>query len=451
MIGETRLNRRSSRNPRLRGRHVSWLAGAALLAAPLPLLAAEPTLQAAVAGQASGELASYYAYEAGPLWVAADGTLDPAAEVLVRLIETADLDGLDPRALAAGELRASIERARHDRSQAALAEAEVALSSALTHYADALSKQAGGSAMIYEHDVLRPITPSAFTVMRAAAAAPSLTEYVRQMGWMHPLYGELRLELLGGDLPPAVRQSAIATLQRLRDLPVPPGRHVLLDVASARLWMYEDGQPVGSMKVVVGKPETPTPIMAGYIRYATLNPYWTVPRELLRTTIANGVLGQGVAYLKTRGYQVFESWEDDAAELDPKTVDWKAVKRGELDLRVRQKPSRANSMGNVKYEFPNPQGIYLHDTPSKQLMDEAVRQLSNGCVRLEDAERLGQWLLGGDLPREGAGPEHRVNLAEPVPIYITYLTAVPEGETIAVRPDLYELDAAGGPTLAHAP
>lgn len=431
---------------------VRTLIPASVLLAPLSASAAEPVvspqLQAAVAAQATGELQSYYTYEAGPLWVGADGALAPAAQLLVQLIETADLDGLDPSQLGVTALREAVLRAEVDRSPEALAEAEVALSTALSSYALALLRT-DDSLMIYEHDVLRPILASPATVMRGAASAPSLTDYVRNMSWMHPLYGQLRQQLLAEENP-SVRQGAIANLQRLRAIPAPYSRHVLIDAANARLWMYENGQPVDSMKVVVGRPDAQTPMMAGYIRYATLNPYWNVPADLVRKTIATGVINQGVPYLKARGYEVLSGWGDDAVVLDPKSIDWPAVKRGELEPRVRQKPSRANAMGNVKYEFPNPQGIYLHDTPEKSYMLKAVRQLSNGCVRLEDAERLGRWLLGGELPRDGAGPEQRVDLAEPVPIYITYITATLDDTGIALGPDPYSLDvSAPAPALAR--
>src|SRR5688500_12284900 len=132
------------------------LASSALLALPLPAHAAEPLLsvQAAVAAQATGELQSYYTYEAGPLWVGADGTLNPAAEALVQLIETADLDGADPAQLGAVQLKASVLRARQDPSQAALAEAELLLSTALTNYVKAMVPSADDARMIYEHEVL---------------------------------------------------------------------------------------------------------------------------------------------------------------------------------------------------------------------------------------------------------------------------------------------------------
>jgi murein L,D-transpeptidase YcbB/YkuD len=116
------------------------------------------------------------------------------------------------------------------------------------------------------------------------------------------------------------------------------------------------------------------------------------------------------------------------------------VQRGELDPHVRQLPSAINSMGKVKYEFPNVYGIYLHDTPHKDLMEKDVRQLSNGCVRLEDAKRLGTWLMGRVVEKVSDAPEQRVDLPQPVPIYITYLTAHPEGDRVAVGSDPYARD-----------
>jgi murein L,D-transpeptidase YcbB/YkuD len=216
--------------------------------------------------------------------------------------------------------------------------------------------------------------------------------------------------------------------------------------------MYDGDRPVDSMKVVVGKADTQTPIMAGYIRYATLNPYWNVPSNLVQKTIATNVLNMGVGYLKSRGYEVLSGWEPDATLLDPKTVDWRAVKRGEIEVVVRQKPGGTNAMGAVKYEFPNPQGIYLHDTPERQLLQKEARQLSNGCVRLEDAARLGRWLFGGALPEAaGAAPEQRVDIAQPVPVFITYLTVRPgEGGAIALGPDPYALNVAAANSLALA-
>jgi murein L,D-transpeptidase YcbB/YkuD len=212
--------------------------------------------------------------------------------------------------------------------------------------------------------------------------------------------------------------------------------------------MYEDGKPVDSMKVVVGKPELQTPIMSGFIRYAILNPYWNIPNDLVQDTIAPNVLERGIGYLKQGRYQVLADWRHDAPVLDPKKVDWLAVRKGLANVHVRQLPGGDNFMGKVKFEFPNPQGIYLHDTPDMHLMKLDERQLSSGCVRLEDAGRMHRWLMGKPLPSRVADAEKQVNLPEPVPIYITYLTASPDGTAIAFRDDPYGLD--GGVRLAAA-
>lgn len=97
-------------------------------------------------------------------------------------------------------------------------------------------------------------------------------------------------------------------------------------------------------------------------------------------------------------------------------------------------------MGGVKFEFPNELGIYLHDTPAKDLMARKVRQLSSGCIRLEDAPRLGRWLLNGTLPGQAGTAEQRVNLPEAVPIFVTYLTARIVDGRLALNDDPYRRD-----------
>jgi murein L,D-transpeptidase YcbB/YkuD len=99
-------------------------------------------------------------------------------------------------------------------------------------------------------------------------------------------------------------------------------------------------------------------------------------------------------------------------------------------------------MGTAKFMFPNDLGIYLHDTPDKHLMKRTDRQLSSGCVRLEDSARFARWLFKKPLVAPSAKPEQTVNLPEPVPVYITYLTAMPEAGRVAYRPDIYRRDAA---------
>ena len=97
-------------------------------------------------------------------------------------------------------------------------------------------------------------------------------------------------------------------------------------------------------------------------------------------------------------------------------------------------------MGRIKFMFPNSAGVYLHDNPERELFEQAARLYSGGCVRLEDAWRLSHWLFHKDLTWEGAGTEEKVPLKTPVPVYITYLTAVPDGSTVAFLDDVYQRD-----------
>lgn len=207
-----------------------------------------------------------------------------------------------------------------------------------------------------------------------------------------------------------------------RSLPLPArGRSILVDAASATLFMVENGRVVDQMRVIVGKPATATPTMRSTLYYATLNPYWNVPADLAWTLIAPNVLHYGQSYLEDRGYEVVSHFGTDARVLPASSVDWQAVANGDATVFVRQRPGPANSMGQMKFGFPNNQGIFLHDTPKKELFSEADRSLSNGCVRLEDAPRLARWLLGRDPASLSAGPEQFVALPGPVPIVIDYL------------------------------
>jgi murein L,D-transpeptidase YcbB/YkuD len=235
----------------------------------------------------------------------------------------------------------------------------------------------------------------------------------------------------------------LVNMERARRLPAPglAGRYLLVDAGSAQLWMYENGQPVGSMKVIVGAPHSETPMMAALMRFSSVNPYWNVPTDLTAKLIAPRVLADGPSYLADRGYQVLDGWGEDAGIVDPATVDWRAVAAGGVDLRVRQLPGGGNSMGEIKFMMPNEYGIYLHDTPGKALFDKEERWVSNGCVRVEDARRLANWLYGYMPKGRSADREERVDLVEPVPVYITYFTIAADNQALSFRDDRYGRDA----------
>jgi murein L,D-transpeptidase YcbB/YkuD len=239
--------------------------------------------------------------------------------------------------------------------------------------------------------------------LAVAAGAYGLARFYPALG---PIVGTITPQLYVNSLPGI-------------QIPV-RGRSVLVDAASARLYMIEDGRVRDSMRVIVGKPETPTPALKSVIHYETLNPYWHVTPDLVKTIMAPRVLQDGTAYLTTRGYEVVSGFGPGAQILPPDSIDWKAAADGHAQVYIRQRPGPANSLGQVKFDLPDGDGIYLHDTPKKELFAQDARNLSHGCVRLEDAQKLARWLLGKDPPAASA-PEEHILLPRPVPITISYL------------------------------
>lgn len=429
---------------------------AVALLAPLPQLAfAEPAraqgqaavqplaLQREIGQRASREVRPFYAARGNqPLWLNQFGRPSGAAAMLLSHLRTAQYDGVDPKKLKFSKLARQVDKARRG-SVRDVAKAEVALSTAFAAYVRAM-RAAGREQMIYESAALAPVVPTTRAALEtAAASAAGLEDYVAGMRWMHPLYAPLRDAMEDPRFSDNQRRQLWTNLARVRAIPaMPTGRHVLVDTASATLWMYEDGRVADTMRVVVGKPELQTPMMAGFIRYAVLNPYWNIPDDLVKNNISANVLDRGIGYLKNGGYQVLADWRPDADVVDPAKVDWQAVHAGTSRVHVRQLPGGSNFMGKVKFEFPNAQGIYLHDTPDRELLRLDQRQLSSGCVRLEDAGRMHRWLMGEALPNRVREAEKVVPLPEMVPIYITYLTAIPDQQQIAFRDDPYHRDGA---------
>jgi murein L,D-transpeptidase YcbB/YkuD len=234
-------------------------------------------------------------------------------------------------------------------------------------------------------------------------------------------------------------QLILANIERARAIPARTGRSILVDTASARLWMIEDGRIVDAMRVVVGKRAMPTPLMAGNIRYAVHNPYWNLPPDLIRKRAGNAAR-RGPGVITGERLQVLSDWGSGARVLDPRRVDWRAVAAGRRLVNVRQLPGPDNMMGRIKFMMPNDLGVYLHDTPLRHLLAQADRHESSGCVRVQDAARLARWLFDGNVPAPTGGAEQEVNLPEPVPVYLAYFTVLPSRDGVVFQRDVYNRD-----------
>jgi murein L,D-transpeptidase YcbB/YkuD len=239
-------------------------------------------------------------------------------------------------------------------------------------------------------------------------------------------------------------QLIIINMERAKRLPSPEEqpKYVLVDAGDARLSMWQNGRKVDEMKIVVGKSESPTPMMAAYIKYADVNPYWNVPPDLVKTLIAPRIVAQGVSYLTDREYEVMTNYSEDAKLIDPHDVDWQAVVNGTEEVSLRRLPSPANSMGMMKFMLPNYFGIYLHDSPEKDHFTKNELWISNGCVRLEDYKRVAKFLFDGIVP-QGKNPkvEEHVDLPQKIPVYMTYLTVQPTADGVQFLEDHYGRDA----------
>ena len=437
---------------------IIYIAAAALLAQP-GIAAAKPkpvpTAPVQLPYQSanlptSGQVRAFYAgWRYSPIWFNGNA-VKPAANELIQILRRAPLDGISAGPQYAEQLQAAVNQAVATGSPQAIAFAEHSLSEALVLYAQVMDRP--GQQYIFAYPHLQPKPKPADQVLRTAAGAPSLERYLSQIANPNSIYTSIRdaawrqMQVSGSTV---ADPRVAANLDRARIFPA-SGRFVIVDSATQRLFMYENGVPVDSMKVVVGskwKYELPTPMIASMMYYVVHNPYWNVPHHLVRRMAPN--LSKA-SYLKANGYEVMKDWTAESEVMDPSTVDWAAVKAGTLQIRVRQKPRGDNSMGDLKFPFNNPEGIFLHDTPKKEYFRLASRDLSNGCVRLEDAHRFARWLLRREPAAPSDGAEQFEQMAQGVPVYTTYLTAQVENGQLAFVKDIYGWDPAAGGTQVAA-
>lgn len=245
------------------------------------------------------------------------------------------------------------------------------------------------------------------------------------------------------DLGPADRLRQIdRVIAARRALPAGLGRRfVLVNLPAFTLEAVAAAVPELASRVIVGAPRQRTPTLASAARSVVVHPVWNVPARIARRELAP-LAARDSGYLVERGFEVFAA---DGTTVEPTTVDWIAVQRGELRLRLRQRPGSLNALGVVGIQVPNPFDVRLHDTPDHRLFERARRDLSHGCIRVDRAVELARWLLA-DAPRPTRDELERalttaatreIALAEPVPVYLVDwpVWVDPEGR-LQMRPEL---------------
>lgn len=218
----------------------------------------------------------------------------------------------------------------------------------------------------------------------------------------------------------------VANMERWRWLPQAlPADRIQVNVAAGVLTTFRGDQPALSMRAVTGKPGSETPLLSSVIDNIVLNPPWNVPAGIA----AKELFPRGSAYLAARGFRVIPLEGGGA--------------------RLQQAPGPDSALGLIKFDFPNPYAVYLHDTPSKGAFNRYTRLASHGCVRLEKPRDLALLLLQGDpvwTPEMvdatiAAGKTVRAPVARPMAVFLLYWTAyvTPDGQ-VNFRQDPYGWD-----------
>ena len=226
-------------------------------------------------------------------------------------------------------------------------------------------------------------------------------------------------------------------------------RYIVVNVPALQLEAVEGGRVFSRHNIIAGKPERPTPVTITQVSDINFNPYWHVPVSIVERDLLPRIRTSGTKVFKEMRMRIFDG-SYTGPEVDPNTVNWKNTSADRYHFR--QDPGAANSMAAVKINFPSTFGIYLHDTPSRELFSASARYQSSGCVRVDRIPVLVNWILNG---QDGWSPgrieqvaqtEERIDVkvsASPQ-IRVVYLTAwATEDGNVNFRPDVYDMDNAG--------
>ncbi|NMH26904.1 L,D-transpeptidase family protein [Flavobacterium silvaticum] len=215
-------------------------------------------------------------------------------------------------------------------------------------------------------------------------------------------------------------------MERFRWIPQDkhPDEFLLINIPEYRLHYYENDKETWGCNVVVGKTMNQTVIFSGLMKFIVFSPYWNIPNSIVKKEILPGI-AQNPNYLASHNME-------------------------KVNGIYRQKPGPKNSLGLVKFLFPNSNNIYLHDTPAKSLFNQDQRSFSHGCIRVAEPKELAQRILKSDKSWNSAkidaamhkGKEQWVTLKKQIPVYIGYFTAFVDTDgNLNFRRDIYDRDA----------
>lgn len=235
-------------------------------------------------------------------------------------------------------------------------------------------------------------------------------------------------------------------LERRRWMPDNLGTfYVFVNLADQYLKVVRGERTVHNAKLVVGKPYHQTPVFSQDMTYVVFNPYWNVPTSIAVNEYLPK-LRRNPGALHAENIRVLRG----ESVISPASISWSSYGRGKFPFRLRQDPGPRNALGKIKFMFPNPYNVYIHDTPAKSLFEREVRIFSHGCMRVQYPDRLAAVLLGHDdaswtaeriQAQLATGSNTVVRLKRPIPVHITYLTAWANKDgSVHFRKDVYDRD-----------
>ncbi len=229
----------------------------------------------------------------------------------------------------------------------------------------------------------------------------------------------------------------------IRDM---PSSSLIVDIAGFKVHYYHQDKLIWSSKVMVGQPFHQTPVFRSAVTYLVLNPTWTIPPDIVKNETIPTII-KDKNHLQKQHLRAFDS---NGIEVDQTSIPWNQYLGKHLPYTLRQDSGADNSLGLIKFLFPNPYHVYLHDTPSKSLFGRAHRAFSHGCIRVQNPIALGKMLLANDPGNTTTGEKFdqiiasgkttTVILKQPLPIFLMYLTTNVQDGVVLFKPDLYSRD-----------
>jgi len=225
------------------------------------------------------------------------------------------------------------------------------------------------------------------------------------------------------------------------------GRYILVNIPDYHLSLYENDKLILSMRTIVGKPELATPQIFSRVTRVVFNPYWHIPNKIAKKDILPK-LEENPEYLDDMNIKVIAQQSNRSTVVDESEIDWDQTESDQY--LFRQDPGEKNALGVVKFEFPNPYDVYMHDTSARNLFSTYPRDLSHGCIRLEKPFDLVNYLMKNDPNWNNTKAQLLVDskkttyipIQQSIPIVITYITAwVDDYGKINFRDDIYHLDS----------